>query len=371
VTQTAIPTNGPRILRVWLPPQFDPNADNSAAKVLRKRLDDFEAEHRGVEIEVRIKAEEGDSSLINSLVTMGAAAPTVLPDLVALSNAALESAASKGLLHPIDGLSSTLDSPDWFGYARQMGHIQNTGYGLPFAGDTLVLVYRSEVQRITTWNDILASKNPLVFAAGDPNALVGLSLYVSAGGQLLDGQGHPTLNQDVLQRVLTLISDGLTAGIFSGSLGSLTTDEQVVDAYKGQRANMAIFGASRYRAPQGEFTLPLPGLDEPPVSFATGWAWALAGSNAENQQLAAELADYLVADDFLGSWVSATGYLPTRPSAVEEGDTAMNAILESAQPMPSSEVLTALGSLMQEALVRVLNGEKPEVVAQNIAEKTK
>ncbi|MCI0549316.1 MAG: extracellular solute-binding protein, partial [Anaerolineae bacterium] len=240
--------------------------------------------------------------------------------------------------------------------------------GLPFAGDALVLVYHSERERINTWNDILASENPLVFAAGDPKALVGLSLYVSASGELLDAQGQPTLNQDILTRVLTLVSDGVLAGVFSPSIGNIASDEQVLQSYLGERANMAIFWASNYRAPEGQFTLPLPGLEETHLSFGTGWVWALAGSNAENQQLAVELADYLVADDFLRDWTNASGYLPTRPSSVDAEDVTMTAILESAQLIPSNDVLSVLGPLMQDALIRVLNGEKPEVVSESIIE---
>ena len=370
VTPTGIgsPTTEARVLRIWVPPEFDPNAGTPPSNLLKQRLNDFEAEHPGLELEVRIKADEGESSLINSLSLTSMAAPAALPDLVALSRPALETAALKGLLHPIDGLSTTLDDPNWYDYARQLGHIQNTGYGLPFAGDALVLVYRSEVERINSWNDILASENPLVFAVGDPNALVGLALYVSAGGELLNAQGQPTLDKDVLTRVLTSIADGALAGVFSPSLDNLVSSEQVLQAYLGERANMAIIWASNYSAPEGQFTLPLPGLDETSGSFATGWLWALAGSNSENQQLAVELADYLVADDFLGSWTSATGYLPTRPNSVVAGGVTINAIVESAQPIPSNEVLSVLGPLMQDALIRVLNGEKPEVVAENVIE---
>ena len=367
-TPTAPGASQPRILRIWLPPQFDPNAATSSASLLRQRLADFEAEHPGLELEVRIKADEGEASLINALSVTSMAAPTVLPDLVALSRPALEAASLKGLLHPIEGLSATLDDPNWYGYARQVGQIQNTWYGLPFAGDALVLVYHSEVERISNWNDIVASENPLVFAAGDPKALVGLSLYVSANGELLDTQGRPTLNQEVLTRVLTMISDGVLAGVFSPSLENMVSDEQVLQAYLGERANMAIYWASNYRAPEGQFTLPLPGLEETAFSFGTGWVWALAGSNTENQQLAVELADYLVADDFLSEWTNASGYLPTRPSTVDPEDINMNAILESAQLIPSNDVLTVLGPIMQNAISRVLNGEKPEVVAENVME---
>ena len=365
---TASPTTEARVLRIWLPPEFNPNAGNPPARILRQRLNDFEAKHPGLELDIRIKADEGEAGLVNSLSVTSLAAPAALPDLIALSRPALETAAMKGLLHPLDGLSTTLDDTNWYEYARQLGRIQSTGYGLPFAGDALVLVYRSEVERINSWNDVLASENPLVFAVGDPKALVGLALYVSAGGELLDTQGQPTLEQDTLTRVLTSIADGTLSGVFSPSLDNLVSNEQVLQAYLGERANMAIIWASDYRAPEGQFTLPLPGLDETSGSFATGWVWALAGSNSENQQLAVELADYLVEADFLATWINATGYLPTRPDSVAAGESTITHIVEAVQPIPPNEVLSVLGPLMQDALMRVLNGEKPDVVAENVIE---
>src|SRR6186713_569484 len=40
----------PEILRIWLPPQFNPNANNTAASMLKERLKEFEADHPGLEI---------------------------------------------------------------------------------------------------------------------------------------------------------------------------------------------------------------------------------------------------------------------------------------------------------------------------------
>ena len=194
-TETPHPADEPRILRVWLPPQFDPNAGTESANLLKQRLTDFEARHPGLEIEVRIKAEEGEANILNALSVTSMAAPSALPDLVALSRPALKAAALKGLLHPIDGLSTTLQYPNWYGYARQLGQIENIGYGLPFAGNVFALVYRSDLGEFTNWEDILASKGVLAFPAGDPQGLVGLSLYISEGGEIVNPQGLPTLDQ--------------------------------------------------------------------------------------------------------------------------------------------------------------------------------
>src|SRR5512132_3756075 len=63
--QPAPANTEPQILRIWLPPQFDPNANNAASALLKQRLANFEAGHPGLEINVRIKAETGEADLLN------------------------------------------------------------------------------------------------------------------------------------------------------------------------------------------------------------------------------------------------------------------------------------------------------------------
>ena len=370
-TTTPLPEQGGPILRVWLPAQFNPAAENPPAKLLADRLTKFESEHPGLKIEVRLKKEETEGDILNELSITGSAAPSVLPDLILLSRSDLEAAALKGLLHPIDGLSTTLEDPNWYGYAQQLGRIQNTGYGLPFMGDAMVLVYYPDLGMIVNWRDVLSSRGQLAFAAGNPDGLVGLSLYASAGGQILDAQGLPTLDEEVLTRVLTLVEEGRSKRVFPASLSNVTNESQTLQIYRTGSANKGIIWILNYHPTSDGSITPLPGLDETPFSYATGWILALAGSDPENQQMAVKLAEYLVADDFITAWTKATGYLPTRPSSVDEGDRTMTAILESAHPIPSSTVIVALGPLMQEALTRVLNGELPGDVAKSIVQKLK
>jgi multiple sugar transport system substrate-binding protein len=379
-TQTALATSTPppvlpatesvappvSSLRIWLPAQFDPAAEHPAAELLAQRLAEFEARHDDLKIEVRLKKADAEGDILNALSLTSAAAPGALPDLILLSRSDLEAAALRGLLHPIDGLSTSLDNPNWYSYAQQLGHIQNTGYGLPFLGDALVLVYYPELGQIVSWEDVLNTEGNLVFPAGNPQGLIGLSLYVSAGGELLDPQGLPALEQDALTRVLTLVDEGVSQEVFPPSLANITNETQTLQIYRSGDANKAVVWFLNYRPSEdGELT-PLPGLDQAAFSYATGWVWALAGAEPETQQLAAELAEYLVAEGFIAEMTRLTGYLPTRPSIVDEGDRTMTAVLESAHPIPSSDVLAVLGPLMQEALTRVLNGEEPEDVAASV-----
>lgn len=355
-------------LRIWLPAQFNPSAENPPAEMLARRLAQFEAQYPDLNIEVRLKKADAEGEILNALALTSAAAPRALPDLILLSRADMEAAALQGLLHPIDGLSTLLEDPNWYSYAQQLGHIQNTGYGLPFLGDALVFVYYPELGQIVTWEDILGSEGNIVLPADNPQALVGLSLYASAGGEILDAQGLPTLEPEALTRVLRLVEEGITTEVFPPSLANVTNETQALQIYRTGNANKAIVWFLSYQPEDGALA-PLPGLGELPYSYATGWVWALAGADPENQQIAVELAEFLVADDFLGEITRETGYLPTRPSMVEDGDRTLTAILESAHPIPSSDVMAILGPLMQEALTRVLNGEPAEDVAGSVIER--
>lgn len=357
------------LLRVWLPPEFDPTAQNVAANLMKQRLDEFEVQHPGLKLEIRLKASVGENDIVNVLSLTSSAAPGTMPDLILLSRPDLEAAAGRGLLHPIDGLSTQLEDPNWYAYAQQLGRVQNTGYGLPFAGNALILVYYPELGALVSWEDVLGSRGQLVFPAGNPQGLVGLSLYASAGGEVVNAQGVPTLEVEPLTRALTRIEEGVSKDVLPPSLANVSTEAQTMQIYRTGSANKAIIWILDYRPAEDGELAPLPGAAEAPFSYSTGWLWALAGSNPENQQLAVELAESLVADDFIGEWTRATGYLPTRPSMVEENDRIMTAVIESAHPIPPDEVLAVLGPLMQEALTRVLNGETPEEVAGSVAQK--
>ena len=375
-TSTVTP-GGPHILRLWVPPQFDPAAETPASILLQKRLDEFVARRPGLQIEVRVKAESGTSGLLNALTATRSAAPSIMPDLVALSRADLESATAKGLLHPLDGLTTLPDDPDWYPYAREMAHIQNTTYGLPFAGDTLALVgYRYPMP--SAWSD-LKKDTLFIFPAADPHALFTLSLYLSAGGTLQDNQGHLALDETIMDEVLSLYPSFTENGLMPPNIVDYQDDEQAWNAFREQRGNLVVSWTSRFLKEQ---TLPLalaplPGLDTGQYTLATGWSWVLAGSNTNNQPLAVELAEFLSDSQFLAEWTQAAGYLPTRPTALSSWSdartqTILSQTAESANLVPGEDLLVTVGPLFAEATLAVINGEQlPTEAAQSIVEQLK
>ena len=113
---------------------------------------------------------------------------------------------------------------------------------------------------------------------------------------------------------------------------------------------------------------PVPGLGGSSRAFANGWLWALAGSAPENQQVATELAEFLMEDSFLSEWERETGYHPTRVVLANDQNADVDAVLESAQVLPSDQVISILGPILSQAVSRVLNGEQVEVVVQSVME---
>lgn len=374
---TATPS-GPISLRIWLPPEFDPSAGTTAGEILQRRLDEFASRRPGTHIEVRIKEPDGPGGLLDSLTTANAAAPLALPDLVALPRSALETAALKGLVHPFTGLSDQIDTPEWFEYAQQLARLQNSTFGIPFAGDAMILVYRPSVLSLLPEDltSALRLEGPLAFPAADPQALFTLALYQAAGGGIRDEQGRPILQADILEQVLELYQDGSEAEYTPFWLTQLQTDEQAWGEFTEKNAPLVVTWISRYLSTdQADMAAaPLLTLAGNDFTISNGWVWALGSPDPERQELATELAEFLSEADFLSEWTSETGYLPPRASSLENWrDAGLQPlalrVAQSAQLMPAGDLLASLAPVLQGATIDVLKKQTdPQSAARNAAD---
>jgi multiple sugar transport system substrate-binding protein len=375
---TATPTQaGPTVLRLWLPPQFDPNSGTLAGDLLKQQLNTFSQRRPNLQVEVRIKALDGPGGLLDSLTNASAAAPLALPDVVALPRPDLETAALKGLLHPFDGLTPAMDDSDWYDYARQLGRLQNSTFGLPFAGDAMMLVYyTSQVPKPPAdWGSVLGLTTPLAFAAADPQSLFSLAQYQAEGGAVRDDQGRPYLDPAVLEKVLRFYLDASKNGAMPTWLTQLQNDDQVWEAFKERRASMAIAWNSLYfnQVITNTNAAPLPTENGKAFTLATGWVWALASSQPDHLEMGAQLAEFLTDTTFLGPWTQAAGYLPPRPSSLDawtnkDQQLMVRQIVLSASLYPSADIITSLGPPIQQATVQVLKQQTdPQTAAQQAA----
>ena len=364
---TETPAGAPRELRVWVPSRFDPNAGTPAATALRARLDLYARLNPDVRLEVRVRDETESAGLLEMLSVARAAAPDTLPDLVALPRDELEDAALKSLIHPIEGLTDVLDAPDWYFYARQLGLVQNSAYGVPFAGDALVLAYDPAKfsKPPDSWDTILRRPGALALSADGGQVLFVISLYRSMNGGVQNAQNRPVLEDFALEPALSILEKArINRSIF------VDTDDQAWVELLGGRAAWIITPATRAMAePSGRIALaPLPGVNNDPFTLGTTWAWALAGSDPQDDAPAMELAGWLVQDQFLNTWTEHAGYLPVRSAAPSERFPALGVVAESAQPVPSNDVLAAYEPVLQGAAQRILGGEPVDVVSQDAVE---
>lgn len=365
-------------LRLWLPEQFDPSADTLAADILNTRLNAFMDQNPGIHIEVRLKALDGTGGLLESLTAAKTAAPLALPDLIALPRPLLESAALKGLLYPYDSLTEVMRDENWYDYARQLAYVQESVFGLPFAGDLQVLVYRPVAMDIPprNWESAFAFGNPLAFSAADPKALFTINQYQAAGGTVWDNQGRPMLDEAVLTQVLTLYQKASQAGVMPVWVTQLETDQQVWQAFTDEQAPMAVSWASSYFNASDD--LPFETMIAPPITqngsvftLATGWVWALSSPDVERRELAAQLAEFLVDVTFLAEWDDAAGFPPPHIDALGGwSDEAMRQLVGrislTASLTPSEDLLVNLGPALEEAVVQVLKQQTdPLSAAEN------
>jgi ABC-type glycerol-3-phosphate transport system substrate-binding protein len=161
--------------------------------------------------------------------------------------------------------------------------------------------------------------------------------------------------------VLTYYHQAQQSSLMPFWLTQYETDEQSWTAFQENQTAMAITWASRVlqdpSADLGIAAIPTP--EGMPYTLATGWAWALASPSPDRQALSAQLAEFLTTADFLGGWTEASGYLPPRPGALLAWEntttqSVLTQVIPAAQRMPSLDVVTTLGPVLQKATVDIL-----------------
>lgn len=372
-------TPSAQVLTIWVPPSIYPDDDALAAQLFADHLSAFTQHMPGTQINVRIKAATGAGGIMESLIAASTVAPSAMPSLIALQRQDMETAALKGLLFPLEGSTTALQDSDWYDYARQLAQIQNTSFGLPFGADALFILARSNkpIQPSNDWSLLLNQNQPLLFPAADPQALLTLQLYLSAGGSLTNESGHPALEPEVLGKVLTLYANGAQQGIFPFSLAQYEDYQQTWQAYAEQRFDWLVTWNSFYmanRQPDSN-VFPLPSLGKQPFTLTTGWLWAVTDPFPERRQTSIRLAEFLVEPGFLSSWTSSRGYVPVRPSALQpEMDTntinILDTLARSATIYPTQDIMSSISPVLQEATLSVIRLQyNPEQAAKSAADK--
>lgn len=355
-------SSGP--LRLWLPPFLDPASGTAAGDLLAERLEAFSQQYPELPIDVRVKAELGPAGLLESLRVATAAAPSTLPDIIALDPAGLHTAALKGLIAPQTDILPAPDEDIWYPVAADAAYIDDVLYGAPFASDALFFCYRASAyeNRPVSWSALIESDRSFLFPAGDPQAVFTLALYQSLGGSLAGPSGRPSLDPEVLSAVLAFYVSARVAGVLPTSVSSMTSADQTWQTlFEGRADSATAMLHSFLRPPRAQFlaAAPLPTRMGDGVALTSTWSWALVAVDPVRQAAAAELVRWLGDPAFLGPWTQALGLMPPTAAALQawttpEDASAVADLAEASLARPSEELLAIFGPPLQQAVQAVL-----------------
>ncbi len=369
---TALPPTAPAgiILTLWTVEPFSPAESSQDGQIRARQLAEFETTHPDVIVECVLKKPYGKGGILDFLRTASAAAPAVLPDLVAIDMAELDEAAQAGLVQPLDDLISAELAEDLFPFAHQACRLEGQLVGIPFEADVEHLAYNAAQLESPplTWTDVLTEGITYVFPAGGEQVSDAFLIqYLAAGGRLFDEDGRPALDEEILAEVLGFYGDGREMGVIPSSVLEFKTLDDCWTFYLSAKATMAHVGSRRYMADKGVLKntafAPIPTRDGAVVTIAQGWAWAVTTKDPARRDLAVQLIEWLLEPENSAAWSRAAGHLPTRRAAFEVWGTRdpyiafLKGQLEAAHVRPSGPGWDEILAALQKAVRDVLTGQ--------------
>lgn len=368
-------------LVMWTSEDYAPTSETPGGLQLLEQIQAFQQE-QDVRIEVILKKRSGTGGLLDFLTTTSKAAPSVLPDVITLSDADLYRATRAGLLQPLDDLVSPELLDDQFEFANALTQIDGATMGVLYQAEVQHLVYdTAQVKEPPlSWQELYSSTVPLVFSPAAPGEGVNnviLIQYLAVGGELTGQDGLPSLDGERLTEVLEFFAAARLADVIPRSVLDLTDTATAWATFRVGEAGMVQSPASIYLAERAGLSNagfgPLPLRDPGLTAVGQGWALAIVTQDKGRQKLAAALIEHLLAAENSGAWSYAAGRLPTRYAALEvwdEGDpyvAFIRDVLVKARPATNPDLAAVVGGPLAEALVKVLSGQATPAEAAEAA----
>jgi ABC-type glycerol-3-phosphate transport system substrate-binding protein len=352
------PTDAPA-LTLWLPAAFRPDSNSSGGRVFQDRIAAFEKMHPGITVSVRIKDSAGTGGMLDSLAAASAAAPGALPDLVALDQSNFRAAAIKGLIYPLEKL---LPPNAWdrdYPYALSMITVGNLRYGLPFAGDAMILAdTQAAGAGPETWEQTAARTSPVFFPLGDSRSLFLFFGYYAAGGTAFGSPNDGALQADPLEKELAWLAALQKKDVLSARSLQIDSFENAFRALQNYgEASASLYSLTSLSKGFSMSYLPTP--DGSGFSLATGWSWAVAAADPVRRARAAGLMLWLSDPTFLAEWTQAQGVLPATQDILALWPASMRrdfaaGISEQALAFPEDEISNSFGPVISKAAHEVL-----------------
>jgi hypothetical protein len=302
------------------------------------------------------------------------AAPSILPDLVALDAADLATAYASGMIAPWEETGAIPQTWSWITSVADAARSNGLLIGLPFAAQADAFAYRTVAYPATprSWADTLAGSGSFLFPAGDPRSEFTLAQYLSAGGTLRDSEGNPTLDAQALQDVLEFYSAARAGGLLPLSSRQHEDSSTTAKALTSGQVGATIVPFDQLAELDGleiDIAGPWPSRDGNGTCFFNPWSWAIVDRRPGPNALTIELAIWLALPEFDGPWTRALNLIPaTSPALALWPDDELRPLAETlgstCLPLPSPEDLDLFGPVLRDATGATLTNERtPEEAA--------
>lgn len=286
-------TAGVSSLRVWTNIRFSPDTN----PLLSDQITQFGTENR-IEIEVRVKDEDGLATSLNYMRTGRNIAPSLMPDLILLNDTELNSALNDELIALVDVYG--VETADWYtaGQNLVISTDEQTMIGWPIAFTELhhvVWNQASFTETFTTWNEWLQTDVVIgVPVAGQAAASLALAHYTPA----------PNEPFDEAMMITALAQSGQAAD--QVLVGSPLTDGRV---------NGALMSANQFMQLTDTEALTPGALPTPPTAGL--WLWGITTDDPERQAAVIDLLRWLMNGQNSGQLTQSLQLIPANRSALD------------------------------------------------------
>ena len=312
-------------LTIWIAQEIYDTTE-SGNIILEGQLQAFQNTHPDITLIVEPKAISGQGSILNYLRTGKNAAPTILPDVVALRADQLDAGFNEGVLFSLNGSITSAELEDLYPAALDIAIQEEQIRGYPFILTNLPhLAYDAASYTETVdsnWDGFIEIPGQkFAFPAnGQAGATLALQFYFAAGGTLINEAGQQELQLEPLVTALEQLEKGRNNEFIiaqSSNINNLEDSWQLLT--EGNNVTIVQTVAEQYLAERSDETnlgyQAIPGINRPLIPLVSGWVWASSTSDPEKQQLASDLIHILIQPDNLSEWSMVTNNLPSRRSA--------------------------------------------------------
>ena len=374
------PNDESQSLTIWIPPLL--GFDTPAGSMLNEHLANFETAHNHIDINIRVKENDGPSGILETLSSASLVAPSTLPEIVLLDPTTLNTAALKGLIEPLDQIIQSPQTPEWYPFAIEAAFVDSTFYGLPFMSEAEAFAYRKESFESEPKDlaELLSSAETILFPLGDQTSKFTLIQYFSSGGELVDDNGSPVVDVAILTDLLTFYLSAKEAGQLPLYSLQLQYAEDTWFALTEANTNAAVIPVEVLRdalTGNSYSVSPWPTYDGSGVIPTRTFCWAVVSKDESIYDPISQVLQWLHDPEFLGKMSETLGMLPVTSTAMQEwtdpeAAATLSRLIQVAVPEPNIEEITTFGPLFWNAVEDVLNERStPKISAESIFEQIK